>query len=163
MLLIVTLGAVACSRSRSLEESVPLEIQAPPQAWSAQPGQWIDLGTLQTARETKRYALHLTREPEGKLTLVFLASTASGFQPATTLEGSVLTLLVTEKGKESWTSHAIELRRSPAHEGAQVMFQGRLPEPVRALELTAVIPRLRIAGQRLHARFTMSVNPPDPE
>jgi hypothetical protein len=128
-----------------------------------QQGQWIDLGTLQTARETRRYALHLRREPDGNLTLAFLVSTDSGFEPATALEGSELTLLVTEKDKASWSSSFIELKRAPPGQPEQVWFRGRLPEAVRALELTAVIPRLRIAGQRLHARFTMSVCPRDQE
>jgi hypothetical protein len=134
-----------------------------PEMSGSNPGQLIDIGTLQTARETKRYALQLRREPDGDLTLAFLVCTDSGFQPATALEGSVLTLLVTEEGKASWSSHAIELKRAPPGQPEQVLFRGRLPEAVRELELTAVIPRLRIAGQRLHARFTMSVYPHDQE
>jgi hypothetical protein len=162
-LLLVLLGAVSCSREGSLEQSVPAELQEPPVPLGVHQGQWIDLGTLQTARETKRYALQLQREPDGNLTLAFLVSTDSGFQPATDLEGAELTLLVTEKGKASWSSHAIELNRAPPSQPEQVWFRGRLPEAVRTLELTAVIPRLRIAGQRLHARFTMSVHPSDQE
>jgi hypothetical protein len=164
MLLLVLLGAVSCSREASLEPSVPAEVQKPPDPLGVHhDGQWIDLGTLQTARETRRYALHLRRETDGNLTLAFLVSTDSGFQPATTLEGSVLTLLVTEEGKATWSSHTIELKRAPPGQPEQVWFRGRLPEAARELELTAVIPRLRIAGQRFHARFTMSVCPRDQE
>jgi hypothetical protein len=163
MLVFALLGAVSCSREESLEASAPAEVQESSDPLGIQQGQWIDLGTLQTARETKRYALQLQREPDGNLTLAFLVSTDSGFQPATDLEGAELTLLVTEKGKASWSSHAIDLNRAPPSQPEQAWFRGRLPEAVRTLELTAVIPRLRIAGQRLHARFTMSVYPRDQE
>jgi hypothetical protein len=93
MLVFVLLGAVSCSREESLEPSAPEEVQESSDPLGIQQGQWIDLGTLQTARETKRYALQLQREPEGNLTLAFLVSTDSGFQPATDLEGAELTLL----------------------------------------------------------------------
>jgi hypothetical protein len=151
------LTAASCSHEATDSKPNLALAEAAPDGSGSNHGQLIDLGILQTASEIKRYSLELLREPNGELRLTFLVATDSGFQPATTLEGSVLTLLVTEKGKESWSAHFVELTRLPAGQSQHVVFLGRLPEVVRPLELTAVIPRLRIAGQRLHARFTMSI------
>jgi hypothetical protein len=120
-------------------------------------GQLIDLATLQTAGDTKHYYVEVLREPDGEVTLAFLVATASGLQPAVTVDGSTLTLLVAQSGNEGWTGKTIELTRPKSSQAEGVIFRGRLPEAVQGLELTAVIPKLRIGGQRLHARFTMPV------
>jgi len=157
--LVLLLTGVSCSRQASPQkpEPTPTELTALPSVPIQ--GQRIKVATLQTASETRHYFLEVQRQSNDTLELTFLVATDSGFEPATALEGSVLTLLVGRKGRESWSRNQLELTRVTAAPAEQVVFRGQLPETVGRFELTAVIPRVRIGGQKLHLRFTLPVAP----
>ncbi len=150
------LAAGSCSNEKPSRESVRTQAANRPVL-----SRWmdvehlIDLGSLQTGGTVSRYYLDAVREPGGQLRLAFLAATDEGIPCTVTLEAATLTLVVAQRGREGWLSKTIELTRHRSSEAQRVVFGGRLPEVVREFDLTAVIPRLRIGGQRLHARFTL--------
>lgn len=149
--------SASCSHEAVHQVSSPAPNRVTANLSGSTDGQLIEIGTLQTGRDKAHYYLAVRREPGGHLRLTFLVAADAGLQPATALEGSVLTLLVAEKGRENFSSQTIELRREDPQQPEGVVFAGQLPEAVQQLALTAVIPRLRIGGQRLHARFTLPV------